>query len=348
MPGHGLPPVALILLNWNGWQNTIACLESIAALTYPDADFVLCDNASSDDSVDRIAEWARNRGWQTRVVLQSADLGAQRYVDTEPRLAIVRSSENLGFAGGNNLAIRYALASGRRYRYMWVLNTDTTVDRDALTCAVRTLETGGGVAAVQSVLVWTRDARLIDSAGIQLRWRGGGVDLLHHAPRHVLDRQFGMRSAIEIFGCCAAAALFRADALKDAGMFDEAFFLGHEDVDLACRLRQRGHRAVLASGSVVYHLGGGSREVRKQGLTWWRAHRNKLLVVARWYPRLLGAPILAFGAVRAFVAALGTSEVSLGSWLGLLRLLWREWRGGASRDVRRTILRLGTAGFVES
>src|SRR2546430_17635383 len=80
------------------------------------------------------------------------------------------------------------------------------------------------------------------------------------------------------------------------------------------RSREHGYTAVLVPTSIVYHLGGISRDRKKRGWMLWLAHRNKLRIVARWYPRTLGVPILAVGLIRAWLVALRAPE---GSWRGL-------------------------------
>jgi GT2 family glycosyltransferase len=339
--------VAAALLNWNGWRDTVACLESLRALQYPDLDIILCDNASSDDSVDRIIQWALSRGIDCHVVDQQlAEHDGNAKWQEQPRLLIVRSPDNRGFAGGTNLALRHVLTSAKPYCYAWVLNTDTTVEPDSLAVAVRAMDAGIEIASVQSLLVWSRQPELLDSAGLRLLFRGGAKDILHHKPRTELSHIIGDRAVIEIFGCCGAAALYRVDVLRSIGLFDERLFQTHEDVDLACRLRAAGYRAVLATGSIVHHVGGVSRNRKKTGRSWWIAHRNKLWIVARWYPRLLGIPILVIGSFRALLAAVRSRDVALVMWLSLLQRLWTEWRTGASPGVRCRILRLGSAGLI--
>lgn len=339
-----LPRAAIALLNWNGWRDTIACLDSLDHVRYPDASVVLCDNCSTDDSVDRIARWGQERAWPCRVVDHLADGNERRTLaGGEPRLLIVRSHANRGFAGGMNVAIRYALESDRQYKYVWALNTDTTVEPDSLPTAVRALEARPSAGSAQSLLVWARQPTLLDSAGMRLLRRGGARDIRHHRPRAELEALVAGREAVEIFGCCAAAALYRADALRRVGLFDESLFQTHEDVDLACRLREHGYTAVLVPASVVHHLGGVSRDRKKRGWTWWIAHRNKLRIVARWYPRAVAVPILAVGVMRASIAALRSPAVSWRAWADLPTTLWFEWRGGATARARRRILRLGAA-----
>jgi len=342
-----LPPVALALLNWNGWSLTIACLESVAALRYPTVGLFLCDNASTDDSVLRILEWAKARAWSARTIDHHQDgTEAEAFEGESTRLMIVRSPVNRGFAGGSNLAMRYALASPQRFRHVWALNTDTTLDPDSLNILVDVMEDSPTTGSAQSLLVSARDPDIVDSAGMRLLRRGGSIDMLQRRPRSDLKKFAGGRDRLSVFGCCGAAALYRVSSLKDDGLFDEELFSGFEDVDLACRLQQAQRPAVLAIESVVFHIGGPSRKRGKRGRLGWMGHRNKALIVARWYPRLLGFAILAVGLPRAFVIALRFTEVTVSEWFDLVRRVLKEFIGGTPRKIRRKIFQLGTKGLL--
>jgi GT2 family glycosyltransferase len=341
------PPVALALLNWNGWRLTIPCLESLAELKYPQPGLFLCDNNSSDESVPRIVEWAKGRGWSVRTIEHRMNgMESAAFAQDEPRLMILRSPENRGFAGGTNMAMRYALASPRRYRYVWVLNTDTTVDPAALNLLVQAMEDHRDAASAQSLLVSARNPELLDSAGMRLYARGGSSDMLQGQARSELAKLAGTRDVVPVFGCCAAAALYRVESLRQYGLFDEMFFSGFEDVDLACRLQRHGKGSLLVARSIVFHIGGPSRKRGKKGWMGWLGHRNKLSLVARWYPRLVALPILLFGIPRAFFAALRLAGITLRDWRTLVVTTYREMVGGAPAATRRKVFRLGTKGVL--
>jgi hypothetical protein len=343
VPPRALPTVGGALLNWNGWRDTIECFESLAQIAYPALDLYLCDNASSDDSIDQITAWARTAGWETCVVDHVRDgdeATALARCRAAPRLTLIRNDSNAGFARGTNIAIRYALASRRGYRYVWALNTDTEVEPSALTALVGTIESDPRVGSVQSLLVNHARPDLLDSAGIRLFHRGASKDALHGKPVAMLDLARRGTAPLEIFGCCAASALYRSEALRAVGLFDETFFQTNEDVDLAFRLRRSGYSALLVPASVVRHKGGVSRR-KKRGRMWFVAHRNKLYVVARWWPRELAASALLVGVLRAWWAMIRAPDVRLAEWTGAVRALWRDFRGGAGQALRRRLFVLG-------
>jgi GT2 family glycosyltransferase len=337
-----VPPVAIALLNWNKWEDTIECLETVAQLRYGDLFVVLVDNGSQNDSLRRIEEWARARSWTSATVQHDAD---SREVKSngrsDVRLLLIQNSRNVGFAGGTNLAIRYALQCARTVRYVWALNTDTLVKPTALVESVSVMQSRADIGSVQSVLVRAADATMVDSTGIMLRARGGARDAFSGQPVAKFRQSVANRSAIEIFGCCAAAALYDVEALKVAGLFDETFWAGHEDVDLACRLQACGFAAMLAVRSVVLHHGGVSRHPVRWGIRGWRSQFAVMRVVARWYPRSLGAVVLLIRALRSLMTVIGAAEVRLSEWVSALHDVWSDYVSGVSAAKRRDVLRKG-------
>ncbi len=127
------PMVYIILLNWNGWKDTVECVESCRKLSYPDVRIVIVDNGSTDGSETRLRE---------------------RFPDLE----LIQTGANLGFAGGNNVGIRYALEKGAEY--VWLLNNDTIADAEALSALVQAAEDDQTVGMVGSKIVYHDDPRI--------------------------------------------------------------------------------------------------------------------------------------------------------------------------------------------
>ena len=194
--------VTAVLLNWNRWSDTVACLASLQRQDYPDFNVLVVDNNSTDDSVTQIHA---------------------AMPDTE----LLQSGANLGFGGGCNVGIKRALADGADY--VWLLNSDSTADPHALSALVVVAESNAAIGSVGSVL-YEADAR----ERIQL-WGGGTVRLCCGRSRHRLER--GHLDFIS-----GASVLLRGTALEAVGMFDiAAFFMYWEDTDLAFRLRRAGN-----------------------------------------------------------------------------------------------------------
>jgi len=294
------PKVAVVILNWNGWKDTLECLESLYQVTYPGYHVILVDNFSDDDSVQMIRDYCLGRR-----KVESEFLGSNiieypipiREYDRrslEDRreanpgdlhspggLILIKNERNFGFAEGNNIGMRFALQS-LRPDYVLLLNSDTLVDREFLAELVRAAEKDGQIGSVQALLL-KPGGKVIDSLG-QEPWQWGTADVGINSP-YVKEN---VEDDPEIFGPCAAAALYRSDALRKAGRFDEDFFVLYEDVDLSWRMQLSGYTSRLATSSLVYHkrgISGGRPSSHRAGLMrTYYGSRNWILVAIRYYP----------------------------------------------------------------
>jgi GT2 family glycosyltransferase len=210
------PSVACILLNWNGWQDTVACLAALAKVTYGNFSTVVVDNGSRNDSVIRIREAC-------------------------PGIALLETGKNLGFAGGNNVGIRHALDQGAEY--IWLLNNDTEPYPSALTELVDKALSNPRLGAIGSTLMYAHDPRSVQA------WGGGRINVWIGRSFHTLVPQDD-----DWFDYITAASLLMPrQALEDVGLLDEEFFLYWEDGDLGFRLRKGGWKLGVAAGSIVLH-----------------------------------------------------------------------------------------------
>jgi len=212
------PQVDIVVLNWNGWHDTLACLRSLERLTYPRCRVIVVDNGSTDGSVDRI------RG-------------------SFPDVAIIETGTNLGFAGGNNVAIRRSLAKG--VPFVWLLNNDTVVSPDALRAMVEEMLRAEDVGIVGSVNRAMNDPVTVEA------WGGGTVNRYLGTTRRLTRAGEGEPAYI-----AGTSMLVRREVFEDVGLLDEGFFLYLEDVDFCMRATARGWRLAVAGDAAVLHKGG--------------------------------------------------------------------------------------------
>jgi GT2 family glycosyltransferase len=206
--------VAVVVLNWNGWKDTLSCLKSLQLQSYTNADLLVIDNASSDNSVIEI-----NRAM--------------------PAVQVLQSGANLGFGGGCNVGIRRAILD--RADYVWLINSDATADPLALAALVEVADRSPKLASVGSV-IYEADA----PEQIQL-WGGGQVRLWSGACQN-------QQAPARLDFISGASVLLRCAALEQAGLFDEStYFMYWEDTDLSFRLRAAGWQLGVAEASQVWH-----------------------------------------------------------------------------------------------
>jgi GT2 family glycosyltransferase/glycosyltransferase involved in cell wall biosynthesis len=211
--------VSVVLVNFRGADDTIAAIGHLAQLDWPQdrLEVVVVDNASGDDSVERIRAAA-------------------------PQVTLVESSENLGFAGGCNLGVRAA-----RGDLLAFLNNDARPDRDWIRAAARRFEKSPRVGAVASrVLDW--DGHTVDFIGSALTWFGMGYKPLTGEP----EPSAAHEPSDVLFGTGSAMFVRRSVFEKLAG-FDERYFMFFEDVDFGWRLNLAGWRFVYEPDSLAFH-----------------------------------------------------------------------------------------------
>lgn len=211
-----LPQVACIIVNWNGWRDTVACLDALQHGTYPNLTMIVVDNDSTDNSVSQIRA---------------------AHSDIE----LLQNEKNLGFAGGNNTGIRYAIAHGAEY--CWLLNNDTEPAPDALSALVAKAVSNKRIGAVASVCYY------FDKPQVVQAWAGARANLwIGYARNTVTPHRDEWFHAI--YG--ASMLLCRA-ALEDVGLLDERFFLYWEETEFCFRLRKKGWQLAAAADSRVLH-----------------------------------------------------------------------------------------------
>lgn len=297
------PRVYVLLLNWKGWSDTIECLESVFRLRYPDFRVVVCDNASPDDSLERLRGWAEGR---VAAAARGGPLPAPpiakpiRYAEYsreeaeaggegegDPPLTLIRTGGNLGFAGGNNVGLRYVLARGDA-AYVWLVNNDTVVDPDALAALVREAEADRSIGMVGSKLLYYDDPGVIQAVagGSLRRWQGMTRLLGRNEPdRGQWDR------AVEPDYVSGASMLVRLDTVRAVGLMDERYFLYSEEVDWCIRVRRSGERLAYCPASRVWHKEGKS-VVYQSPIHDYYTVRSALLLVRKFYPYLLPVALL--------------------------------------------------------
>jgi len=283
--GPDRPLVVVVLLNWNGWRDTLVSLESLAASAYPNARVVVCDNGSTDGSPERLREWADAR----------PELG--------PAWTLISTGANLGFTGGCDVGIAHALAAGADY--VFLLNNDARVDPEALDHLVAAAESSG--AAVTG-------ARVYDEAGERLLFSGAvWPDCLFGLRGTRARREDGAYWDSDYATGCAI--LLRRDLLEarlaESGhVFDPAFFMYCEELDLCLYARSRGFGCVIARDAAVRHglakSSGGAFNPRG----YYYITRNRVRLAGRWLGPL---GRLAFHAYYA-PSRVALQAVGMGRW----------------------------------
>lgn len=223
--------IHVIVLNWNQWELTTECIESLLRAEVPPRyrlSLIVVDNASQDDSA---------------VKLEQKFQGS---------ITLLRNTANLGYAGGNNVGIRYALAHSADF--VMVLNNDTKVKSDFLQPLIVCLNTQTEVGVVTPKIYFMHEPETVWAVGGEITpWLGKG----RSRGRGELDvGQFDQPQRVDYAtGCCF---LTTRSVFEQVGLFDERYFAYFEDTDWSRRVWRHGWQIWYAPTSVVWHVAGAS------------------------------------------------------------------------------------------
>jgi GT2 family glycosyltransferase len=246
--------VWIVVLNWNGWRDTVECVESCRKLEYAPRRILVVDNGSTDGSEERL----RN-AW--------------------PDVDFVQTGANLGYAGGNNAGIRHALARGAAA--VWLLNNDARVAPDCLTHMVAALDADARTGVVGSKVYYLDRPRVIASAGGSIDLRAGGAT--RHLGKDTPDRgAFDAPATVDYVPGCSM--LVRAEAFATVGLLDESYFLYFEDADFCLRARAAGFTVRYEPRAVVWHREGAQADGVYSRTFVYYFLRNRLYFVKRFAP----------------------------------------------------------------
>jgi GT2 family glycosyltransferase len=252
-----IPKVSIAIVAYRSRKFLPACLQGLAAQTHRDFEAVIVVNGQDDDSVNGL-------------------------VLPDDRFRIVRLATNVGFAAANNYA-----ASNSSSPWFAALNPDAVPDRTWLANLLEAAHRWPKAAAFGSTQVSLENPGVLDGAGdvwhvAGLCWRSGMGYPTDDLPAEG-----------EVFGPCAAAALYKRDAFLAVGGFDESYFCYCEDIDLAFRLRLAGHTCVQVPSAVVLHAGSGISG-KKSEFSLYHVHRNRIWTFFKDTPGVWVAVMLPF------------------------------------------------------
>jgi len=236
------PEVAVVVLNWNNYEDTAECLESLSAVEYPNFDVIVVDNGSSDDSGSRLA-------------------------DDFPWAEVIFNNENEGFAAGNNVGIDAAMSHDADY--VLLLNNDTIVEDDFLTPLIKTAESNEKTAIVGGTIY---------EAGSDDIWFAG-ADFIKPLVKSRHYTEVKQPTSYETDFVIGAMMLLSAGFLEEVGGLNEDYFFGHEDVDICIEARDRAWDVRISPNSRIEHKVSGSAGVHSPfwyyHATWNRLHFAK-------------------------------------------------------------------------
>lgn len=285
----GTGKVAIIVLNWNRGEDTVECLDSLLPNVQQGiASIICCDNGSTDNSVQIILNWARQH------FIASIKFPDRPVSSLEPQhsaFVLIETGANLGYAGGNNIGIRYVMNSGM-FDYIWILNNDAVVESGALSALLAVAAASPDVGAFGSTLVDFDNPKRVQCAG-GCRYYPALTIMRPAYEGKKLKTVLEHPHTVKLDYVCGAAMFLRTEAVRETGLLNENYFLYYEEADYAKRLASKGFRIGWCRESIVRHKGGtstgsGSRNNRRSSwISSYHENLSTLKFTADHYPLLL-------------------------------------------------------------
>lgn len=242
------PKVSVILVNYNGYTDTVECLKSLSHVDYDNYDVVVVDNASTEPPEKEEIDYIKSH---------ALFLPIQR---------------NLGFSGGNNIGIEQAIKHGADY--VLLLNNDTTVEPDFLKNLVQAAINGVDVGIVTGKIRFFERPDYI--------WFGGGYfddrdGKIGHERYNIKDSEQIDSTVRSISFASGCMMLIPTIVIEKVGLLEEKYFLYSEDTDYCCRVRQAGLDILFCENAVIYHKVSASTGRNSDSMVYYTT-RNKLYI----------------------------------------------------------------------
>ena len=299
------PRVYIVLVNWNGHKESIECIESILRLNYTNFRIVLCDNDSTDGSVNILLKWAENRTcyqapdnllskYTTPPLLNSITcqvIDADSINDcrvSHEELVLINTGGNLGFAGGNNVGIRFAL-SQRDCDYIWLLNNDTVVVPETLDYLVERATNDNEIGMVGATIHYYHQPDIIQALGgarfnkyLAMSYLFGITSKFDEIKE---DEISGVEPQIDwVSGACM---LMPIQFIKEVGFMDERYFLYFEELDWALRAKGKFKLAFAPKAKIFHKHGSTTNENKQSDVSVYFRCRSRLKLYRKLLPRYL-------------------------------------------------------------
>ena len=282
--------LAVILVNWNGSDDTLNCLESIHASTYQDYFVVVVDNGSRADQVSKLKQ-------------------------SKSDFELIEAGENLGYTGGNNKGIEYALDC--KADYVFLLNNDTYISPNTLQNIMQAADMDKEIGILSPKIFFHPARHLIWSAGAALNQR---FLMGYSLGYKVEDKgQFDQASDVDyVTGC---AMLIQSKVVREVGMLSDDYFAVCEDLDYCLRTRKAGYRIRYESSASVWHIESASSGGSDAPQYVYYQTRNYLLFHQRWAKGFCQL-IMSQSYFMAYAVKRGFMFVVQGKWKSLLGILY--------------------------
>lgn len=291
------PKVTIIILNWNGWNDTIECLESLYQINYNNYDIIVIDNHSEDDSIQKIKNYFHGK-INTKSIFVDYDptnkpLKYFEYVESEiniideqydasKNIILIKNYENYGFAEGNNIGIRFSLKY-LKPEYILLLNNDTIVDKYFLDKLVSNSADNKNIALSQPKLLKYENPTVIDSTGGILDRYGFGISRGSNENDIGKYDKSSENDFFYVLGTCMLISVEFINETNPNEFLDSYIFAVHDDVDINWYARILGYKITYCPDSICYHKQHKSFKKKPPSHVSFLFFKNSIRILLKYY-----------------------------------------------------------------
>ncbi len=283
--------ISVVVVNWNGYKDTIECVSSLIDLEFSgQLNIMISDNDSSDGSVDHLNSWLAS-------ISNAPRTGQESFlVSQNCNITLLQNSDNLGYAGGNNAGIKYALKHFDP-EFVWILNNDVSVDKHALSALIHRMKLDPAIGMCGSTLLYYDSPEYVQAYGgcCYSAWSGRGKHI--GSGERFADRTDYANALLDAdvdarLSYISGASMFVSRSFLDkVGLMNEEYFLYCEELDWARRAKGL-FKFGFAPQAIVYHKEGASIGTVTKGkraslISEFYQTRNKLRFTKKYYPLYL-------------------------------------------------------------
>ena len=293
------PRVAIIILNWNGWKDTLECLESLYQITYPNYSVILVDNGSKDDSLEQIRDYSAGeikvessffdynlKNKPIKIIEYSREetetynytIDEIESIPSNQKLILIKNEKNYGFAEGNNIGIRFSLTRINP-DYILLLNNDTVVDDCFLEYLVEQMENNEKIGFCSPKIYYY----VYDGKRNVINFAGGRIDMFRGISSHIGVNttdvgQYDLNKEVDwAEGSCMVV---RRKTIEKVGLLDSKYFAYWEELDWCMQGKKYGWQSWYIPEAKIWHKIARSTE-KMSGLSHYYMTRNRIFFMRK-------------------------------------------------------------------
>jgi GT2 family glycosyltransferase len=239
----------IVLVNYNNWEDTLECIDSLKKSGVKDLNILIVENCSSNDSLQKLKTAGQS-------------------------IKIISTQKNLGFTGGNNLGIKYAIKN--KYVYVILLNNDTIVDiNNPIKLLIDEMEHNKDATLGTGRIFYYPDKnRIWYNGGKLIKWRGMAIHFNYRKNKNALTLTNELKNVDFISGCFMC---IRLSDIASLGFLDDNFFMYSDDVEFCARALKKNLKLLFIPNAIIYHKAMGEKE-RSAKRIYYSIRNRRLLI----------------------------------------------------------------------